>query len=181
MANHKEKVLDVAIKQEKDGIKFYTDAANKSKHHLGKSMFISFVEDEKEHLKRLEKLRQADASPLGAVGSEPGFKDVKTRLMSVFDEMKDELGAVVQPDDDDLNALKVAMDIEKTGHKLYKAGSEEATDPKEKDLFKFLSKEEIIHYEILKNTYNYLSNLDKLNAKDEDRGYDLWARMVNDA
>ncbi len=171
------KALDTAIKQESDGVKFYTEAINKCKHPLGKSMFQSFVEDEKEHLKRLKKLRSAESGSLHSMGDTQSAKD---RLLSVFSDMKGELESIVKPESDDLVALQVAMDLELKGHKLYKTGYEKATCEREKELYKFLAKEEIIHHEILKNTYNYLDNLDKTTAKDEDRGYDLWARMINE-
>lgn len=175
------KALDAAIEQESDGVKFYTNAVDKCKHHLGKSMFQSFVEDEKEHLKRLTKLKNAEyVEPSNASGL-ADIKGAKDRLISVFNQMKDQLGAIIKPESDDLEAIKIAMDIERAGHKLYKDGADHATNDREKDLFKFLAKEEIIHYEILKNTYNYLNNLDKATAKDEDRSYDLWIRMINEA
>jgi len=170
-------VLDSAIQQESEGVRFYTEAANKSKHHLGKSMFQSFVEDEKEHLHRLTKLRDAESVEL----NDSGIKGAKERLLTVFSNIKGELDSLIKPDDDDLAAIKSAMVVEMKGHKLYKQGSDAATNAREKELYKFLAKEEIIHYEILKNTYNYLDNLDKDTAQDEDRGYDLWVRMINNA
>ena len=175
------KALDMAIEQENEGIKFYMEAAGKSKHNLGKSMFQSFVEDEKEHLKRLKMLRKTESLELKSKGHDVGSPGAKERLLSVFHQMKDELETIIRPETDDLEGIKIAMDIEKTGHKLYQKGYEDATDPREKELFKFLAKEEIIHYEILKNTYKYLDNLDKYHAKEEDRGYDLWVRMINEA
>lgn len=174
-------VLDSAIKQESEGIKFYTEAANKCKHHLGKAMFQSFVEDEKEHLKRLKKLQEAELGSFKDSAHESKDLGAKNRLLSIFSEMKDKLESVVQPEADDIEALKIAIDIEKTGHKLYEKACEEATSTSEKELYKFLAREEIIHYEVLRNTYKYLNNLDKLHAKEEDRGYDLWVRMINEA
>ncbi|MGR3178613.1 MAG: ferritin-like domain-containing protein [Candidatus Anammoxibacter sp.] len=173
-------VLNIAIKQESDGIKFYTEAAGKCKHHLGKAMFKSFADDEKEHLKRLEKLQETEMGSFKDDGLESKIVCAKERLLSVFTQMKDRLESTIQPESDDMEALKVAIELERTGHRLYETAYDETNDARAKELYKFLAKEEIIHYEILRNTYNYLNNVDKLHAKDEDRGYDLWARMINE-
>ncbi|MGR3219857.1 MAG: ferritin-like domain-containing protein [Candidatus Anammoxibacter sp.] len=174
-------VLSVAIKQESDGIKFYTDAYEKCKHHLGKAMFKSFADDEKEHLKRLKKLQEAETGSFQNDVAESNIVEAKERLLSVFGRMKDRLESTIQPESDDMEALKVAIELERTGHRLYETAYDETNDVRAKELYKFLAKEEIIHYEILRNTYNYLNSVDKLHAKDEDRGYDLWARMINEA
>ena len=172
--------MDAAIKQESDGIKFYTEAADQCKNHLGKAMFKSFVEDEKEHLHRLESLKGAEVSSLNK-SLVPGEKagGVKVRLLSLSSEMRHKLDSCIKMEPDDLEALKVAMEIEKKGHTLYNDVAKECDNPDEKELYKFLAKEEILHYEILKNTYKFLDNVDKAHAKEEDRGYDLWVRMIN--
>lgn len=173
--------LTLAIEQENDGIQFYMEAANKCKHPLGKTMFLSFIEDEKEHLKRLKTFQKAEAG-LSIMKDEEmtGYSGAKERLKSVFHNMRDELKSVIQPEMDDLEAIKIAMDIEMKGHQLYKNGLKASSNPREKELYRFLAKEEIIHFEILKNTYNYLDNLDKWKAKEDDRAYDLWIRMINE-
>lgn len=172
--------LTLAIEQENDGIQFYIDAANKCKHPLGKTMFQSFVEDEKEHLKRLKTLQKVEAGSIMKSEERTGYSGAKERLKSVFSNMRDTLKSVIQPETDDLEAIKIAMNIEMKGHELYKNGLKAASNPREKELYRFLAKEEIIHFEILKNTYNYLDNLDKWKAKEDDRGYDLWIRMINE-
>ena len=175
------KILDAAIKQESDGIKFYTDAADQCKNHLGKAMFKSFVEDEKEHLHRLKNLKDAEATAFKqSAAPDVKTKGVKERLLSLFSEMRHKLDSGIETEADDIEALKVAMEIEKKGHTLYNDVAKECDDPDEKELYKFLAKEEILHYEILKNTYKFLDNVDKAHAKDDDRGYDLWVRMIND-
>ena len=45
--------IEMAIKMEKDAIDFYTEAAGKTEHPVGKKMFMSITEDEKRHLKML--------------------------------------------------------------------------------------------------------------------------------
>lgn len=173
-------ILRDAIKQERDGIQFYTDAAARSRHHLGKAMFTSFAGDEKEHLNRLEKLLKVEGELQDDLPEIAGMTSAKERLLSVFGQMKDGTEYTIHPEADDIDALKIAIEIEKNGHKLYEKACSEADDTRIRELFKFLAKEEIIHYEILRNTYNYLDGIDKLHAKEEDRGYDLWVRMINE-
>lgn len=39
--------IEIAIKMEKDAIDFYKEAAEKTRHPVGKKMFLSVTEDEK--------------------------------------------------------------------------------------------------------------------------------------
>ena len=43
-------VIKTAIKTETDAIAFYEEAAQKTKHPIGKKMFLSIMEDEKNHV-----------------------------------------------------------------------------------------------------------------------------------
>jgi len=45
------KSVELALKMETDAVKFYTEAAEKVSHPVGKKMFLSIAEDEKNHIK----------------------------------------------------------------------------------------------------------------------------------
>ena len=49
MADTLKDIKSIALQMEMDGIKFYSDLANKTLHPMGRAMFKSFVEDEKLH------------------------------------------------------------------------------------------------------------------------------------
>jgi rubrerythrin len=136
---------------ESDAIKFYMEAAQKMRYPAGKKMFLAITEDERRHLEMISLLIRGmsitaqDVSPM---------KNVKT----VFESMKSEMMQRVAASTDELEALKVAMDMEREGKKFYEKSLAEAKTDKEKALFKRLIEEEKQHYEMFSNTYSHLSD-----------------------
>ncbi len=143
--------VEIAIKMETDAIKFYREAAERASHPVGKKMFESIKEDEKRHLEMLSTIfkemdiKITDASPM---------KNIKT----VFQSMKDAMMKKVEATSDELDAFKVAMQMEKEGIEFYKNAEAEAKTEKEKALFERLIKEEQQHFDIFSNTYFFLSD-----------------------
>jgi rubrerythrin len=143
--------LEVAKKMEVDAIRFYTEAAEKTRYPAGKKMFLTITEDEKRHLEMISQVIKGlnitaqDVSPL---------KRVKT----VFESMKDDMMKKVEASHDELEAFKIAMQMEQEGEQFYKKALGEAKTEKEKALFTRLIEEERQHYQIFSNTYFFLKN-----------------------
>jgi rubrerythrin len=143
--------LEVSMKMETDAIKFYTEAAAKTRYTAGKKMFETITEDEIRHLEMISKIIKgmnitiADVSPM---------KRVKT----VFESLKDEMMQKVEASKDEMEAFKIAMEMEKEGEKFYEKSLAEAKTDKEKALFKRLIEEEKQHYAIFSNTYSHLAD-----------------------
>ena len=143
--------LEMARKMETDAIKFYSEAAERTKYGAGKKMLLSIVDDEKRHLKMISEIIKGlsitiqDVSPM---------KKVKT----VFEAMKDEMMAKVEASDDELEALNVAMKMEQEGKEFYTKALADAKTDKEKALFERLIEEETQHYQIFSNSYQFLSD-----------------------
>lgn len=143
--------IEIAIKMETDAIKFYKEAVEKCNHAVGKKMFLSIVEDEKRHLDMLSELLKGldlkirEASPM---------KVMKT----IFEEMKHEMMERVEATKDELEAFKIAADMEKHGIEFYKKAVSEAPTEKEKRLFERLVHEEEQHYAVFANTYFFMSD-----------------------
>ena len=143
--------IEIAIKMEKDSIKFYTDASEKAKHLLGKKMFLSIAEDEKRHLEMLSQLfKEMNVT----------IKDVNpiNNMRTVFETLKDKMQEKIKATKDELDAFGIAMHMEKEGIEFYKKAGSEAKTEKEKALFERLVKEEQQHYDIFSNTYNFLTD-----------------------
>jgi rubrerythrin len=143
--------IEIARKMETDAIEFYKEAAGKTKYPAGKQMFETIIADEKRHLEIVNQLLKGldvhveDMHPM---------KNVKT----VFEEMKDQMMEKVEATSDELEAFRIAMQMEKEGLEFYKKLSSESETEKEKTLFGKLVKEEQQHYEIFANTYNFLND-----------------------
>ncbi len=143
--------IEIAIKMETDAINFYSEAAGKTQNPVGKKMFLTITEDEKRHLETLSQIfkglhiEMKDVSPM---------KNIKT----VFEKMKDGMMQRIKATTDELEAFKIAMQMEKEGVEFYKKAASEAKTEKEKSLFERLVKEEQEHYSIFSNTYFFLSD-----------------------
>ena len=143
--------IEIAIKMEKDAIDFYTKAAEKTSHPAGKKMFQSVTEDEKRHLQMLSQIfkeldiRMDDVSPM-------------RNMQTIFESMKNVMMQRVVATEDELEAFKIAMQMEQEGIAFYKKVETETERPKEKALFERLIKEEQQHYDIFANTYNFMQD-----------------------
>jgi rubrerythrin len=141
--------IEIARKMETDAIRFYTEAAGKTQYPAGKKMFETVVVDEKRHLAIVNKLLQ---------GLEIHMEDVHpmNNIKTVFETMKDKMMEKVQATADELEAFKIAMQMEKEGIDFYRKLLTEAKTEKEKTLFQKLIREEEQHFAIFENTYNFL-------------------------
>jgi len=145
------KSVELALKMETDAVKFYTEASGKVSHPVGKKMFLTIAEDEKNHIKMIEEVLKGleltirEANPV---------KAVKT----IFEEMKDKMMDRLEADTDDLEAFRIAMEMEKQGIDFYKKVKEEVKTDKEKKLFDRLIYEEQQHHKIFSETYNFLKD-----------------------
>ena len=120
-------IKSMAIQMEMDGIKFYSDLAAKTLHPMGKAMFKSFVEDEKLHAKRLRSLLSTQSKSIPA--SEKSTVTPRERLVTIFQNMDDELKRKINVNTNDIEAVKLAMGIEEKGAKFYEQAAKE-TDNK---------------------------------------------------
>ena len=143
--------VEIAIKMQTDAIKFYTEAAEKTKNSVGKQMFLTIVQDEKRHLETLTQIFKGlnitvqDVSPM-------------ENIRTVFESMKTGMMKRVEATMDELEAFKIAMQMEKEGVEFYKKAAAGAKTEKEKSLFERLIKEEQEHYNIFANTYFFMSD-----------------------
>lgn len=48
--------IEISCRMETDAIKFYKEAVEKTKHPIGKKMFMTIREDEKRHLEMLSQI-----------------------------------------------------------------------------------------------------------------------------
>ncbi|HSB33579.1 MAG TPA: ferritin family protein, partial [Nitrospirota bacterium] len=134
-----------------DAIAFYTEAARKTSYPAGKRMFETITEDEKRHLDMIRQvvkglhITHKDVSPM---------KNVKT----VFEAMKKDLMKKVEATVDELEAFRIAMQMEKEGKAVYEKALSHVKSDKEKALLERLIREEEEHYAIFSNTLQFLED-----------------------
>ncbi len=145
------KSIEIALKMETDAVKFYKEAAEKVNHPVGKKMFLTIANDEMNHIKMIEEVLKGldltlrEAYPIRA-------------LKTIFEEMKPYMMERIKTSSDELEAFKIAMEMEKEGIDFYKKIKEEVSTEKEKKLFERLIIEEQQHHKIFAETYNFLND-----------------------
>ncbi len=143
--------LELAMKMETDAISFYTEAARKTRYPVGKKMFQMITEDEKRHLDMVSQAIKG----LGVTHKEVSpLSNVKT----VFAALKDEMMQKVEATTDELEAFKIAMEMEREGKAVYEKMLSQTKTEKEKALLERLIREEEQHFDIFSNTYQFLSD-----------------------
>lgn len=143
--------VETAIKMETDAITFYEEAANKTQHPFGKEMFRGFVKDEKRHLAMLQDIFKG-------LDIKADFARPRDAIKTVFTELKSQMMQRVKALEDEIEAVRIALEFEKEGFDYYRKAAAAAASPKEKHLFERLVEEENEHYEILLETKNFLEN-----------------------
>lgn len=147
--------LELALKNEMTEREFYLSNAKRTKNPLGKAMFKEIADDELEHYERLLKLHDTWKKEQ---------KWPETIPLTVKDtKVKDVLAAVMEKeaklppgDDDDLAALKKAIDFEAKGVQYYRSLRDKVKDSMEKQFFNLLADIEDEHFRSLKETEEYL-------------------------
>ena len=149
--------VELALKNEKTEMEFYTNEAARSKNPLAKSMFTSLAKDEREHMQRIQKLHEK------LVNNQQWPRDVPLRVgdtdvRKVLDEMVAEVGSDRDHDDDDVKALKRAAEFESRGSRFYAELARECENPVEKSFFEFLSRIEREHQLSIQDSLAYLQD-----------------------
>lgn len=163
--------LDVALTNEMREREFYLKSAERCRNKLGKSMFQQIADDELEHYERLKEIHARWKSEQKWPESLP----VKVKGTAVKDILRDFLlkaEATVSSDNDDLKAVRTALDFEAKGEKFYALLRDASSDPKEKTFFELLSKMERQHYLSLKDTEDYFTDPEGWFRKKEHHGID---------
>jgi len=151
-------IIRTSIKMETEGIEFYKKAGDKTSHPFGKKMFLSFMKDEERHLNVLKEiLVDLDFSDF-----EKYFKETpREKIKTVFNRVKDEIKERIIVNSDELEALKIGMEMEKKSVRFYESSLGKTTDPGGRTLLEKLLLEEKDHYRILENVYSFLEDSGK--------------------
>ncbi len=147
--------LQLAIKFEKEGREFFLKAAQATGHPLGKRLFQSLANDELVHLRRVTELFAALQNKQDwpkTQGHEP-----KT-FHTIFEEAKEHLKEIVQPQVGEIEALNLGLELEERGYKFYKNLAEESVSTPEREFYQELAAAEDNHYQTIQSTIKYLEN-----------------------
>lgn len=149
--------LRQAIRLEKDGYKFYAEAAERTADPRGKEMLLSLADDEKLHLRIVRDQYEALSGGQGWVS----FPETMERGVEPVDLDKPLFPPekeAISPEASDTDALLFALQIENESYELYRKAATETADPAGSEMYQFLAGQERTHFDILMLNYEHLVN-----------------------
>ncbi len=149
--------LELAVQMEVEGQEFYRKASQRSSNRLAKELFQQLASEEDLHRRKFveiyEALEKGQNWPSVTPPSEKG-----KRLKSLFAEASRALGSEFQIAQSELDAIKIAMDMEEKSYNLYRSRSQQSSLPVERRFYEALAAEERGHHLALVDSYEYLSD-----------------------
>ena len=139
--------LEEAIQFEMDGRDFFLKAAQKAKSYFAKLIFETIAEEELGHIKRVKAIY--DRSGTFEKQSSPSLISEKNSLENVFQQAKKNMDEVLLTNADELEAIRLGVQLEIKGHEFYKRLAEEAPNESEKAFYQQLAQEESHHFSVL--------------------------------
>ena len=145
--------IQTAIQMEKDGYSFYKKAASQTSSETGKTFFESLASDEQVHLDVFQKIFE---DKVGKTEWDTLVQSSKkyTDLPIFPKDLKTTEGA--NPDLDELDALRIAMDAEKEAIDYYKEIKAKTTSNDVKEIINEIIEQEKNHYLLLEQEFDHL-------------------------
>ena len=146
--NNDNKALDVlktAILLERRGKAFYTQAARQSESESAKKIFEMMAEEEGEHINFLTRQFKSftDNYEFIKIDEHPEEDDAVIEILT--EKVKSEISAAGF----EAAAISAAIDFENRAIDVYSRRAEEASDVKEKEMYKMLADWEKTHHHLL--------------------------------
>jgi len=149
--------LEVALDNEKRERAFYLEHAERTQNPVGKAMFEQIANDELEHYERLKE-RHARWKKEEKWPDTVRLAVRKSTARDLFTKLVDERGDIPPGNNDDLEAIRTAIDFEAKGVKHYAGLRDGSSDEKERAFFDLLSSMEREHYLSLRDTEEFLTD-----------------------
>lgn len=179
-------ILKTAAENERLGYQFFVEAAQISSNPKGNEMFVFLGREEIKHMKLLSAEIGSLKEGKGWIDPNDAMKlEIQLDLMTSFaseQEMEDsgvlfdwQSPADIVKDasseiEADIGVLKVGMNTERYFYNMYKEVLEKIEDPKGKAALEFIMNQENLHYELLQEAHDYLT--------DRQSWWDEWQKPI---
>lgn len=141
------KALEEAIQFEMDGREFFLKAAERAKSYFAKLIFETIAEEELGHIKRVKDIY--DRSETSEIKTFSPSVSQSSNLENVFQEAKKRIDRDFIVNVDEVEAIRLGIELEIKGHEFYNRLAGEATSEFEKSFYHQLAQEESHHFSIL--------------------------------
>ncbi len=150
--------LELTLAIERRGYTFYTNAARKTKNNSGRLMFQRLAAEESDHLRRLQNEYRSLMSESPWLKQEPARLPVSRKIAEEIFPQKALLRIEVQDQTTELEALNLAMDLERRSHRFFADFAKKIDDPSGRKIFLEFARDEDSHLQALISEYNTIVN-----------------------
>lgn len=151
------KALQMAIRMETDGKKFYLTASEKSGNEAGKKLLKQLAAEEEIHRRKFEEIYESTRDKKGwpriVLQTDQG-----KRLRTLFAEAAEKIGTNLKAAASELDDVKTAMAMENKTYDFYQTQIKNAKYDAEKGYYDALAAQERKHHQVLLDYYEYLKN-----------------------
>jgi len=148
--------LELTLAIERRGYTFYTNASRKTKNDSGRLMFQRLAVEESDHLRRLQDEHRTLLQKNQWLKREPTRLPLSRKIAEDIFPQKELLKVEVKDTTTDLDALNIAMDLERRSHRFFKDFAKQISDAKGKKIFMEFAEDEQSHLQALMDEYKML-------------------------
>jgi Fur family ferric uptake transcriptional regulator len=148
--------LELTLAIERRGYTFYTNASRKTKNGRGRLMFQRLAAEESDHLRRLQAEHQSLMAKNEWLKREPTRLPLSRKIVEEIFPQKELLKIQVKDETSDVDALNIAMNLERRSHQFFTDFADQMTDTNGRKIFMDFAKDEESHLQALLTEYNTL-------------------------
>jgi rubrerythrin len=146
--------LELTLAIERRGYTFYTNASRKTKNGRGRLMFQRLAAEESDHLRILQAEHKSLLEKNEWLKREPARLPLSRKIVEEIFPQKELLKIEVKDETSDLDALNIAMNLERRSHQFFTDFAEQISDANGRQIFMNFAKDEQSHLEALVSEYN---------------------------
>jgi len=148
--------LELTLAIERRGYTFYTNASRKTKNGSGRLMFQRLAAEESDHLRRLQAEHQTLIRQNEWLKREPARLPLSRKIVEEIFPQKELLKIEVKDETSDIDALNIAMNLERRSHQFFTDFAKQMSDANGRKIFMEFAKDEESHLRALVSEYNSL-------------------------
>ncbi len=152
MAVTREDVASAAVQLERDGRRFYLDAAGRTRDELTRKMFKSLADDELDHIEWIRNMVP------GVQSAGAANRQLYDRLRHIFADVPEAGVRKAAHFQDDVKAIHLAIDMENKSIDAYQTWAGDAEEKDVKSTCQMLVEIEEFHRLVLTNTLEYFEH-----------------------
>lgn len=144
--------LKKAVRLEKEGNTFYIKCANETRNEDGNKMFLYLAHEEVKHANKIREILDEESTDKDLVVWVPDISEIAAEVFS-----GNVPGGKADEKADEISALNIGIEAEKSSIALYRKLSEQVGDEEKAKVFVDLANEEEKHLAILEKEVEFVT------------------------